>query len=160
MAQEKESIAMAPNSKLPEKNRPTKSVPMKAPPPETVKADAAEPIAIEPIEPIIIEAAAAPAAEPVPEVTISAVASIGGVDVKTLPLMTLDLLNENAAALFDFTAELGKVTSVADAIELQSRFASERYATFLRQSNEVAELTRKLALGVVSFRHSYGALAT
>jgi hypothetical protein len=67
-------------------------------------------------------------------------------DLSALPLKTLDLFNENAAAVLDLVAALGKVKSPSDAIELQSRFASERYSRLLRQTNEIAELARRLAL--------------
>jgi cell division septation protein DedD len=148
---------MAPNSKFSEKTRPIKAAPAKAP--ASPRSDAAEPLVIEPVEPVVARAAAAPIAPP-PEVRISAAVSTQNIDVKALPLKALDLLGENAAALFDFAAELGKVKSLADAIDLQSRFASERYSTFLRQSDEIAELTRQVALGAISLRHSYGAIAT
>lgn len=144
---------MAPNSKFSEKTRPIKAAPT-AP-----RSDAAKPLANEPVEPVVVRAAPAPIAPP-PEVTISAAVSTQNLDMNTLPLKTLDLLGENAAALFDFAAELGKVKSLADAIDLQSRFASERYSTLLRQSDEIAELTRQIALGAISFRHSYSAIAT
>lgn len=61
-------------------------------------------------------------------------------------LKTLDALSENAAAVLDLAVALGKAESVSDALELQSRFASERYATLVRQTNEFVELTRRFAL--------------
>jgi cell division septation protein DedD len=148
---------MAPNSRFSEKTRPIKPAPAKAP--AAPRSDAAEPLVIEPAEAVVLRAAPAPSAPP-PEMTISAAVSTQNPDIKALPLKTLDLLGENAAALFDFAAELGKVKSLADAIDLQSRFASERYSTFLRQSDEIAELTRQIALGAISLRHSYSAIAT
>ena len=150
---------MAPNSKLPEKNRSMKSALAKAPAPIETKEIVAEPIAAEPVESFIAETKAAPAPS-FSEATVAVAVSAESFDLNELPLKTFDLLNENAAALFDFAAELSKVQSVVEAIDLQSRFVSERYTTFLRQSNEVADLTRQLALGAgVSFRHSLGAFA-
>lgn len=167
---------MASNPKFPDKNRPVRSVPAKAAPPDVVTAEAAEqriepaPVTVELKEPSVIQAANAPVAAPLPEATIpdvaisdvttSSVASTGAFDFGALPLKTLDLFNENTAALIDFAAELGKVKSVTDVVSLQSRFASECYATFLRQSNEIADLTRKMAVGAVAFRYGRGALAT
>jgi hypothetical protein len=153
---------MAPNSKFPEKNRSVKPGLPKAPAPVAMKEIVAEPIAAEPVESVLAETKAAPIAPApsLPEATVAVAVSAESFDIKELPLKTFDLLNENAAALFDFAAELSKVKSVADVIALQSRFASERYTTFLRQSNEVADLTRQLALGAgVSFRHSFSAFA-
>ncbi len=61
-------------------------------------------------------------------------------------LKTYDLFNENVAVLFDFLAAFGQVKSLSDAIELNSRFASERYSTLLRQANENMELTHPVRL--------------
>ena len=54
-----------------------------------------------------------------------------------------DLFSANTAAVLDFAAALGQAKSLTDAIELQSHFASERYSTLLRQTNEIAELMRR-----------------
>jgi hypothetical protein len=59
------------------------------------------------------------------------------------PLNVLDLFSANAAAVLDFVTALGQAKSLTDAMELQSRFASERYSTLLRQTNEIAELMRR-----------------
>ena len=151
---------MAPNSKFPEKSRSVKSALAKAPAPVATKEIVTEPLAAEPVESVIVEPKAAPPTPSFPEATVAVAVSAESFDIKELPLKTFDLLNENTAALFDFAAELSKVTSVADVIALQSRFASERYTTFLRQSGEVADLARQLALGAgVSLRHSFSAFA-
>jgi len=64
-------------------------------------------------------------------------------DLSAWPLNMLDLFSANAAAVLDFATALGQAKSLTDAIELQSRFASERYSTLLRQTNEIAELMRR-----------------
>jgi hypothetical protein len=64
-------------------------------------------------------------------------------DLSAWPLNVFDLFSANAAAVLDFATALGQAKSLTDAIELQSRFASERYSTLLRQTNEIAELTRR-----------------
>jgi len=64
-------------------------------------------------------------------------------DLRAWPLNVFDLFSANAAAVLDFVTALGQAKSLADAIELQSRFASERYSTLLRQTNEIAELMRR-----------------
>jgi len=64
-------------------------------------------------------------------------------DLRAWPLNMFDLFSANAAAVLDFATAIGQARSLTDAIELQSRFASERYSTLLRQTNEIAELMRR-----------------
>ena len=68
-------------------------------------------------------------------------------DPSAWPLNMLDLFSANAAAVLDFAIALGQAKSLRDAVELQSRFASERYSTLLRQTNEIAELMRSSPFG-------------
>ncbi len=68
-------------------------------------------------------------------------------DLSAWPLNVFDLFSANAAAVLDFAAALGQAKSLTDAIELQSHFASERYSTLLRQTNEIAELMRRSTFG-------------
>jgi hypothetical protein len=68
-------------------------------------------------------------------------------DLTAWPLNVFDLFSANAAAVLDFATALGKAKSLTDAIELQSRFAGERYSTLLRQTNEIAELMRRSTFG-------------
>ena len=68
-------------------------------------------------------------------------------DLRAWPLNMFDLFSANAAAVLDFVTALGQAKSLTDAIELQSRFASERYSTLLRQTNEIAELMRRSTFG-------------
>jgi hypothetical protein len=86
-------------------------------------------------EPVVVVAAVTATVAPKAPATL---------DASALPLKTLDLFNENAAAMLDFALALGKARSVGDAFELQSRFASERYSSLVRQAGEFAELTRRL----------------
>jgi GAF domain-containing protein len=128
----------------------------------------AEPIAIAPV------AAEQVAAEPVEvkAVTVSTTTTMGELrsfespvpeksdtefDLSAWPLNMLDLFSANAAAVLDFATALGQAKSLTDAIELQSRFASERYSTLLRQTNEVAELMRRSTFaGTAPVRLSVG----
>ncbi len=64
-------------------------------------------------------------------------------DLRAWPLNMFDLFSANAAAVLDFATAIGQAKSLTDAIELQSRFASERFSTLLRQTNEIAELMRR-----------------
>lgn len=137
---------MATNHKFPGKQRPGFK-----PAPVSVKAlleaeeAAAAPVSIESFaaEPVSVEAVAVSVtAELAPPRTRSATSS-AELDPSAWPLKTLDLMNENAVAILDFAAALGKATSLSDAIEAQSRFASERYSALLRQATEMSELTRR-----------------
>ncbi len=74
-----------------------------------------------------------------------------GFDVSAWQLKTYDLFNENVAAIFDFLAAIGQAKSLSDVIELNSRFASERYSTLLRQTNDIMELTRLVRLRAFPF---------
>ena len=104
---------------------------------------AAEHVAAEPVEgKAVVSVVATLGASPSYE-SLGAKKSDAEFDLSAWPLKTLDLFSENAAAVLDFTAALGKAKSLSDVIELQSRFASERYSTLLRQTNEIAELTRR-----------------
>lgn len=116
-------------------------------PVEILAPVAAEPAA--PAEPaVVIAAVAATLAPPAllaPETPAAPAGASSILDPSALPLKTLDLFNENAAAVLDFALALGAAKSVGDAFELQSRFASERYSSLVRQAGEFAELTRRLA---------------
>jgi hypothetical protein len=104
-------------------------------------------------EPEAIEIAAQAAAEPEPIVLeAKAVTRIDAdrdagpqIEFGGWPFNAFDMWNENANALLDFAEELGKAKTLTDIVALQSRFASERYERFLKQSNEFAEATRRLA---------------
>jgi hypothetical protein len=156
---------MAVKQKPPEKYKSVKPAPApaKAAEPEPVQAVAAEePIAVDSSskEEAVVIASALAVIAPSP-------GSSGGeretnveFDINALPLKTLEFLNDNAAAMFDYAAELSKATSMTEVIELQSRFTKERYSTLIKQINEAAEVTRQLALGAgFSVRHSFGSFA-
>jgi len=53
---------------------------------------------------------------------------------------SIELWAENAAAFLDLAEEIGKAKSFEDVIDIQSRFASDRFAAFIRQSQELMEL--------------------
>jgi cell division septation protein DedD len=131
---------------------------------EPASEPVAPPEAVEIFEPAaaIVEPLAATEPEPLPlqpepvvaaAITASVVPTAPmALDASALPLKTLDLFNENAAAVLDFALALGSAKSVGDAIELQSRFASERYSSLVRQAGEFAELTRRLAFQSAPFK--------
>lgn len=113
------------------------------------------------LEPAAAERIAADDVE-VKAVAVSVIATLGGspsfaspeanksdaeFDLSAWPLNMVDLFSANAAAVLDFAIAFGQAKSLSDAVELQSRFASERYSTLLRQTNEIAELMRRSTLG-------------
>jgi hypothetical protein len=112
-------------------------------------------------EPVIVAAAVtatlAPPALLAPEAPAAAASAPAEIDPSALPLKTLDLFSENAAAVLDFALALGAAKSVGDAFELQSRFASERYSSLVRQAGEFAELSRRLAFQSSPVRLSFSA---
>ncbi|WP_159729242.1 phasin family protein [Methylosinus sp. Ce-a6] len=62
-------------------------------------------------------------------------------DPSVWSLKALDLVSENAAAVLDLALALGQAKSVGEAVEAQSRFASERYSNFVKRANELVELS-------------------
>lgn len=119
------------------------------------------------LEPIIVppgpefEAAAeAPSvaytqAEAVVTVDFSAPAKVASQWQKT----AVDLWSENAVALLDLASQLAKATSVSDVIDLQSRFAQERFEGFARLSNDYVAFAQRAAkdAGAAALRFSRSA---
>jgi hypothetical protein len=101
---------------------------------ETVAEPVLETIAEAPIAPVTfvaatIETSAKPVALPL--------------DPSLWSLKTIDLVNENASAVLDLALALGQARTMGDALEAQSRFASERYSTFVKRANEFVELSSR-----------------
>jgi len=101
----------------------------------------------------IVAATPAPAGSdaPAPVAIVVSVAAGGATtegaafDPLALPLKTFDVWNDNVSAFMHFAKDLSGVTSVGEAVELQTRFAQECGEAFLRQSKELAEIAGKLA---------------
>jgi len=75
------------------------------------------------------------------------------------PMTAIDMWTENATALIDLAENLCKAKSLPEAMELQARFAGERFDSFVKRSNEFAELGRRFAADRAPLRFS-NALAT
>lgn len=58
---------------------------------------------------------------------------------------SIDLWAENASAFLDLAEEIGKAKSLEEVLDVQSRFASDRFAAFIRQSQELMDLARRVA---------------
>ncbi|HMK88062.1 MAG TPA: phasin family protein [Methylocystis sp.] len=71
----------------------------------------------------------------------------------------VDVWSENATALLDLTAALGKAKSVSDVLDLQARFARRQLAGLARLSNDYVALAQRAArdAGVASFKISKSA---
>ena len=112
--------------------------------PVAFEAIAAEQVAAEPVEVKAVAVSIATTLGALPSGTSpEANKSDAEFDLSAWPLNVFELFSANAAAVLDFATALGQAKSFTDAIELQSRFASERYSTLLRQTNEFAELMRR-----------------
>lgn len=71
----------------------------------------------------------------------------------------VDIWSESAVALLDFASQLARATSISDVIELQSRFAQERFEGFARFSTDYAEFAQRAAkeAGAAAFRFARSA---
>ncbi|MBG0811896.1 phasin family protein [Methylosinus sp. H3A] len=114
---------------------------------ETFLETVAEPAPETPILETVAEPAVEPPLAPVTIVAAKIETSVAKpalpLDPSLWPLKTIDLVNENTAAVFDLALALGQARSMGDALEAQSRFASERYSTFVKRANEFVELSSR-----------------
>jgi phasin len=69
--------------------------------------------------------------------------------VREAQLKTLDVAQANAEATFDLVRKLLNVTSVADAVQLQTAFARERFEAFVDYSKDVQSTFSKVGAEVV-----------
>lgn len=75
-------------------------------------------------------------------------------------MKAIDVWSENATAFLDLAESLGKAKSLPEAFEIQSRFASERYESFVKRSGEFAEIAQRLAAGYAPARFPFAASTT
>jgi hypothetical protein len=66
-------------------------------------------------------------------------------DSSTFTQKSMELWSENADAFFDFIEKIARAKSFEEAVELQTRFATERLDVLLRQSKELMETARNMA---------------
>jgi hypothetical protein len=154
---------MAPRQKVPEKSKPLK--------PEAAATSVARPPAVATEEPsaggappreegVLSASSVAVVASPASDAFAQENDTTIEFDVSNLPLKTLDFWADNAFAILDYAAELSSATSVAEAIDAQSRFSKGRMSMFTAQFNAGAELARSLAIGPAVFvRQSVGFFA-
>ena len=118
-------------------------------PVETVAPQAA---AFEPVQPVapaseIAVSISAPLAvieEAVESATEAFSASLQ-FDTSDWSKKSIELWAENAAAFLDLAEEIGKAKSLEEVLDVQSRFASDRFQAFIRQSQELMDLARRVA---------------
>jgi len=88
--------------------------------------------------PVVAEVAAPAAQAPAP--ALAAAFDAG------LSARTMDFWSENAAAFLGFAEEFAKAKSFTEMLELQSRFFTARLESFVKQTNEIADLSRRLTV--------------
>ncbi len=126
-------------------------------PAEAVTMDAApelaapEPAAVEPVAPVaaaaeIVDIVSTPLAviEQAAESAAESFSASFDFDASAWSKKSLELWSENANAFLAFAEQLGKAKSFEEAIDLQSRFASERFEAFVRQSQELMAAAKTL----------------
>ena len=88
----------------------------------------------------IVELEATPvlaAQESVAGFAISASAPIATPEAAAWAFKSVELWSENAQAMMGFASALGKAKSLTEVVELQSRFATERFNRFAKLAGEV-----------------------
>lgn len=104
-----------------------------------------------------------PPAKPAAPVVIEAVAAKEHVsaafkfDSAEWSKRSFDLWSENATAVLDLADQIAKAKSVDEVVSLQSRFATDRFDSFLRQSKEAMAFAQSLF--VIATKPFYGAPA-
>ena len=89
----------------------------------------------------IVELEATPvvvAQEGVAGFAISASTPIATPEAAAWAFKSMELWNENAQAMMGFASALGRAKSLTEVVELQSRFATERFNRFAKLAGEVA----------------------
>jgi hypothetical protein len=140
------------------KSKADKSRPFEAETDESVVAASADAPAVE----VVAESLSEPVTEVVTEITDMVQAPLAVIeeavetatetfaasfklDSSTFTQKSLELWSENADAFFDFIEKIARAKSFEEAVELQTRFATERLDVLLRQSKELMETARNMA---------------
>lgn len=98
-------------------------------------------------EPEIVDSVSAPLAviEEAVESASEAFSASFQFDSSLWSKKSIELWAENAAAFLDLTEQVARAKNFEDIIDIQSRFASERFEAFIRQSQELMDFARRLA---------------
>ncbi len=115
-----------------------------------------------PAEPALTQAASEPAPAPEPETVGIVPAPLALIeeaaesaaesfsasfefDSSAWSKKSFELWTENAAAFLEFAEQVVKAKSFEEAVDLQSRFATERFDAFIRQSKELMDIAKSMA---------------
>ncbi len=114
-----------------------------------VETTAAQAVASEPAAPApeIVDSISTPLAviEEAVESATEALSASFKFDSSDWSKKSIDLWAENASAFLDLAEEIGKAKTLEEVLDVQSRFASDRFAAFIRQSQELMDLARRVA---------------
>lgn len=67
-------------------------------------------------------------------------------DTSVWPKKSFELWAESAAAFFELAENVARAQSLEEVVDLQSRFASERFEAFVRQSKELMDFAQNVAV--------------
>lgn len=136
-----EPVAAAPVARAPVEGAVVKSEPVAAAP-VLEPAAALEPItkaAKAAIEIVELETAPVVEAQKAAAALVVSAATPGATpEAAAWAFKGVELWSENAQAMLGFVSELGKAKSLTEVVELQSRFATERFNRFAKLASEVA----------------------
>ncbi|KAF2990800.1 phasin family protein [Methylocystis sp. MJC1] len=120
--------------------------PAPAPVPATLDAHADEAAAPAPLNEGVASAVVAPLAviEEAIEPAQESFSASFEFDTALWSKRSLELWSENAAAFLGLAEGIAKAKSFEEVVDLQTRFASERFEAFIRQSTELMEFARGL----------------
>lgn len=121
--------------------------PVEAPAPAPLEAHADEAAAPEPLNEGAVDVVYAPLAviEEAVEPAQESFSASFEFDTALWSKRSLELWSENAAAFVGLAEGIAKAKSFEEVVDLQTRFASERFEAFIRQSKELMEFARSLA---------------
>lgn len=113
--------------------------------PAALEAGAPEPQPA-PAEIVSVEIVATPLAalEQAVEETTEAFTAAFAFDASLWSKKSLELWAENAAAFLDLAERIAKARTFEEVVNMQSQFASERFAAFLRQSKELMDVAQSM----------------
>jgi hypothetical protein len=104
-----------------------------------------------PVEPVAVapapaEQVATQVAAPAAPAALAPAPALAAAFDAGLSARTMDFWSENAAAFLGFAEEFAKAKSFTEVLELQSRFFTARLESFVKQTNEIADLSRRLTV--------------
>ncbi|PPD43435.1 MAG: hypothetical protein CTY15_09660 [Methylocystis sp.] len=107
---------------------------------------AAEPVVLETVTPVaeVVQTSLA-VVEQTFEKTTEAFSASFDFDASLWSKKSFQLWAENAAAFFDLAEKIARAQTFEEVVDLQSRFANDRFEAFVRQSKELMGLAQSAA---------------